>query len=297
MKCFALITLFSIAAIGTASSLESILFDTVIENGLEEAIILYHNESDLSDSGIELEVLRILAQNLRTEGQFEAARAFLHLNMKAYPESIQPLTDLAVFTFSMGERDSSRIYIGLAEELDPFLLSTVILRKRIFFIADEFSYPKELETANFYIRPIRGSDAEMDYPAVMSSISHIRNTMGSRSWPSEELTLEEDRTDLARHEGEMERGEAFVYTVMNKTQTEILGCIYIFTSRLDHLDAEIAIWTTLEAFENGLDSVLFQEVQNWINNEWPFEEVVYPGRSISFQEFYTSLGEQDEKYH
>jgi len=289
--------LLGFTAIAMASSTGDILFDTVIENGLEEAVDLYHEQLDNSDSGIEMDVLRILVQDLVAEGHLEEARAFLHLNREAYPESVQPLTDLAMFTFALGERDSSRLYITQAEGLDPFLLSMVILRKRIYFVPDEFLYPTELETENFFIRPIRGSDAEMDYPAVMSSISHIRSTMGSHSWPSEELTLDEDRRDLERHTGEMERGEAFVYTVMNRTQTEILGCIYIFTSRLDLMDAEISMWTTLEAYENGLDAILFEEVQDWISTEWPFSEVVYPGRTIPFQEFYTTLGEQDEKYH
>lgn len=297
MKYLSLATITLCSSICVASSMGNTLLETFNQQGLEAATNLYHEEMANSSSALDMREIRSLVQNLIEADKLDAARTFLHLNRLAFPDSVQVYSDLALFTFNIGERDSSRIYITQAAELDPFLLSTVILKKRIYFVPDDFSHPQRLETDNFFIRPIRGSDAEMDYPAVMSSISHIKEIMGSRSWPSEELTLEEDRNDLARHEGEMERGEAFVYTVMNRSQTSILGCIYIFTSRLDQLDAEIAFWTTQEAYEEGLDSILFEDIQSWIEQDWPFEEVVYPGRSMSFQEFYTALGEQDEKYH
>ncbi len=62
--------------------------------------------------------------------------------------------------------------------------------------------------------------------------------------------------NLERHEEEMIRGEKFVYTVLSREQTEVLGCIYIFPSRWDDHDAEISMWTTEDAYNEGLEAAL-----------------------------------------
>jgi len=266
-------------------------------SGLDSAVEAYRMMKDEEPDGLDMEFLRSLSVTLAEKGNDDAALAFLRLNLEAYPDSVQTHTDLAKLHLALNHKDSSRVHISNAEQLDPLRLSTLMLRKRIFFVPVDFEAQTEFITEQFYIRPISGADAELDYPAVMSSIDHIKKILGSRSWPTEELTLEEDRKDLARHEGEMVRGEAFVYTVMNPEQTEVLGCVYIFASRWDDYNAEISMWTTEQAFDEGLDELLFANVKEWIANEWPFEKVVYFGRDVSFREFYEKLGAQDEKYH
>lgn len=283
--------------ISYANPLSEQLFDSFQNSGLEEAVEEYQALLSNDPSSIEMEDLRFLAASLAENGDYIAAFEFLHLNAVAFPESVQVFKDLALLHFNLCNRDSSRIYITQAEELDPLLLSTIVLRKSIFFVPLDFTAPSDFTTEDFYIRPISGEDAELDYPAVMSSIEHIKQIMGSRNWPTEQLSLEEDRNDLTRHEGEMIRGEKFVYTVLNREQTEVLGCIYIFPSRWDDHDAEVSMWTTEEAYNNGLDVILFSSVKEWIRTEWPFEKVVYPGRDTSFGEFYGKLGAQDEQYH
>ena len=37
--------------------------------------------------------------------------------------------------------------------------------------------------------------------------------------------------------------------------------------------------------QNGLDSILFTIVKEWINKEWPFKKVAYPGRDYSFEDW------------
>ncbi len=286
-----------LSCISYATPLSEQLINTFQNTGLEEAVEEYQAVLSNDPSSIKMEDLRSLSATLAENENYTAALEFLHLNAVAYPESIQVYKDLALIHFNLFNSDSSRIYITQAEELDPLLLSTIILRKSIFFVPSDFIAPSEFTTEDFYIRPISGEDAELDYPAVMSSIDHIKQIMGSRNWPTEQLSLEEDRGDLARHEGEMVRGEKFVYTVLNREQTQVLGCIYIFPSRWDDHDAEISMWTTEEAYNDGLDEALFSSIKEWITAEWPFDKVVYPGRDTSFGEFYAKLGAQDEQYH
>lgn len=276
---------------------DRLFVDLIERNQLDSAAQVYRTQIKTNSEELSMDALSVLSAEFYKKGNHTASFFLSRLNLISNPDSIRPIIDLAKLHLVAGSKDSSRYYISIAEKIDPFRLSTVLLRKRIFFVPAEFKVPPSCETPHFYTRPISGADAELDHPAVMSSIEHIKSVLGSHSWPTPGLTLEEDRADLIGHEGEMERGEAFVYTVMNPAQTEIIGCIYIFPSRWDDHDAEISMWTTKEAFDQGLDEILYSQVKEWINQKWPFNRVVYLGREVSFSEFYQKLGKQDEKYH
>lgn len=44
-------------------------------------------------------------------------------------------------------------------------------------------------------------------------------------------------------------------------------------------DALIYMWVRESEFAGGLDSILFHTVKEWINKDWPFNKVAYPGRT------------------
>ena len=68
----------------------------------------------------------------------------------------------------------------------------------------------DLETGH-HLRPIRESDAEVDYPAVMGSRERLWERYGEAwGWPPATMTLEQDRDDLAHHEREIEAHESFL---------------------------------------------------------------------------------------
>jgi hypothetical protein len=41
------------------------------------------------------------------------------------------------------------------------------------------------------------------------------------------MTYAADRADLARHEAEIAAHETFNYAILDKEETELLGCVYI----------------------------------------------------------------------
>ena len=41
----------------------------------------------------------------------------------------------------------------------------------------------------------------------------------------------------------------------------------------------------LECCEFLLDKFLFQNVENWLQEEWPFRRRAYPGRTISWEDW------------
>ena len=147
------------------------------------------------------------------------------------------------------------------------------------FVPDDFLVPENLETNTFRLRMLTVNDVVKDYDAVMTSITHLQGVFGKRStWPSKGLTLEQDLIDLGWHQKEFQRRTSFAYTVMSLDESQCLGCVYFFPSQNEKVDAEIYLWVRQSEFEKGLDPILFDTVRNWVTEEWPFKNVLYPGR-------------------
>lgn len=123
------------------------------------------------------------------------------------------------------------------------------------------------------------NDVVKDYDAVMSSIDHLQGVFGERSsWPSPDLTLEQDLIDLGWHQKEFQTRSSFAYTVMNLDESQCLGCMYIFPSRDEANEADIFCWVRKSEYDKGLDEELFTTVKSWVTETWPFRNVRYPGR-------------------
>ena len=94
------------------------------------------------------------------------------------------------------------------------------------FNNDNLHAPTELRTDEFLLRPILASDAALDYEAVMASKEYLRPWEQS-GWPADDFTVDANREDLRKLERWHADGERFTYTVLNPTETQCLGCVYI----------------------------------------------------------------------
>ncbi|MEU4442201.1 GNAT family protein [Actinosynnema sp. NPDC050801] len=124
-----------------------------------------------------------------------------------------------------------------------------------------------------HLRPIRESDVDIDYPAVMGSRERLWSRYGEKwGWPPAHMTHEQDRVDLARHEREQDAHESFNYALFNADETELLGCVYIDPvddpGRAD--DAQISWWVVDEHAGTDLERALDAFVPRWIAEAWPF---------------------------
>jgi hypothetical protein len=43
------------------------------------------------------------------------------------------------------------------------------------------------------------------------------------------------------------------------------------------------MWVTKAEYDAGFDAKLYKWVTNWIQKDWPFQKVAYPGRSIDWE--------------
>ena len=155
------------------------------------------------------------------------------------------------------------------------------------FIRDDFIVPEKLETDKFRLRMLTVDDVEKDYEAVLSSCEHLRNPVDENSWPKQNMTLEENLQDLQIHQDEFLKRVAFAYTVMSLDENKCLGCVYIDPSEKETFDSEVYLWVRTSELKNGLDELLYETVKTWINEKWQFNNVAYPGREISWNDWKT----------
>ena len=94
------------------------------------------------------------------------------------------------------------------------------------FYPENKPVPEKLTKAEFIIRPLRATDVELDYQAVVASREKLLKRTGG-SWPRVGFTIEENLSDLEKHEQQHQDRNEFTFTIMNVTESECLGCIYI----------------------------------------------------------------------
>jgi hypothetical protein len=99
------------------------------------------------------------------------------------------------------------------------------------------------------------------------------------------LTLEQNIIELGWHQTEFQLRTSFAYTVVSLDELEVMDCVYIYPTQKAEIDAEVTLWVRQSRVAEGLDQHLFETVESWIADAWPFNNPAYPGRHISFEEW------------
>ncbi len=148
------------------------------------------------------------------------------------------------------------------------------------WLADDFVHPERVELATgHHLRPIRESDVDIDYPSVMGSRERLWAKFGGMwGWPKADMTYEADRKDLARHEAEIASHVTFNYAVLNRDETELLGCVYIDPPderSPEGADALVSWWLVDSEVGGDLEGSLKAFVPRWLTDRWGFHAVHY----------------------
>lgn len=151
------------------------------------------------------------------------------------------------------------------------------------FVPAEFELPESLETGRFRLRMLTVNDVVKDFDAVSTSIAHLQEVWRTR-WP-DGLTLEQNLVDLGWHQKEFQRRSSFAYTVVAPDESRVLGCVYIYPSRKRRFEAEVYLWVRQSELESGLDTELEQSVRAWLDRDWPFSTIAFPGRDPAWSEW------------
>ncbi len=146
------------------------------------------------------------------------------------------------------------------------------------FYPDDLEVPKELKTDEFLIRPLRASDVELDYEAVMESKDMLREISQS-TWPTDDFTLAENLDDLERHEKDHIDRREFTYTVMNPEETICLGCLYLRPLSQDmvqgDLETSVIFWIRQSRIADNLDNRFLRILLSWLESDWFFKRKVF----------------------
>jgi RimJ/RimL family protein N-acetyltransferase len=155
------------------------------------------------------------------------------------------------------------------------------------FVPDTIPVPDKLQTDDFILRPLRVTDVELDYDAVMETREFLR-AWSQSEWPWDKFTIADNEKDLERHEQEHRDREAFTFTVMNVHETRCLGCVYIrplpdplrdsadwLTEQELPLPALVSFWVRQSCMGRGLDGILLDALRDWFRSEWPFSSVLF----------------------
>lgn len=164
-------------------------------------------------------------------------------------------------------------------------LPTILLAQSKLFVPSGFVIPDTLETSHFRARMLTVNDVVKDYDAVMTSIEHLQKLYESTTWPTKELTFEQDLIDLGWHQKEFQLRRSFAYTIVSLDESQVIGCLYINPTTKGDYDANITMWVRTSMLDKGLDAILFNSVKQWITKDWPFKKVAYPGREINWKEW------------
>lgn len=142
------------------------------------------------------------------------------------------------------------------------------------WLPEGFAHPERVELpTGHHLRPIRAADVEIDHPAVMGSRERLWAKYGEAwGWPPADMTLEQDREDLAHHEREIAAHESFNYAVLDEAERRLLGCVYLDPPPDGEAGADVVAswWVVDECVGTPLEAALDELLPRWLTEAWPF---------------------------
>jgi hypothetical protein len=112
---------------------------------------------------------------------------------------------------------------------------------------------------------------------VMGSRERLWRKYGEAwGWPPADMSFEDDRRDLARHEAEIAARKTFNYAVLDAAETVLFGCVYIDPpDGRAGTEAVVSWWVVDAAVGTELDRTLDEFVPLWLAETWGFRSVAY----------------------
>lgn len=148
----------------------------------------------------------------------------------------------------------------------------------------DFNVPTRVEAPGFKLVPLGPEVVQLDFDAYMSSIEHLQNTFSrSTRWPRADITSADAMKDMEGEQARFKSRKSFAFAVLTPDGSRERGSVYVSPSPVAGYDAVVRMWVTKADYDAGFDAELYKWVTGWIQKDWPFQKVIYPGRSIDWK--------------
>ena len=175
------------------------------------------------------------------------------------------------------------------------------------FYPKDAPVPEVFYTGDFFLKPLRTTDVELDHAALMDSKEMLRQWSQS-GWPPDNFSLSDNLVDLERHEREHIERKAFTFTVLDLDATKCLGCVYIKPllplvqhwnvsnvqlAQIRNYEAVVRFWVRQPYLEHNLDERLLNSLVDWFGSgEWAFSRATFLSKDSHSRQvsLYNELG-------
>jgi hypothetical protein len=144
-----------------------------------------------------------------------------------------------------------------------------------------------LVTPAYRLEPLTNRWVIEDFAAITESFPHVDGLIGPPgNIPAPgEYTLETNVNELAWHEREFRTRHSFAFAAITHDDTSEVGCMYLYPSHHPEEDAVGISWARWDPTDPGTDARFFDDFRSWVEREWPFDNVAYPGRTIPWEKW------------
>jgi hypothetical protein len=153
-------------------------------------------------------------------------------------------------------------------------------------VPDGFEVPA-LTTDAYRLEPLTNRWVIEDFAAITESFPHLDGLIGPPGSIPEpgSYTLETNVVELAWHEREFRTRHSFAFAAITHGDEREVGCMYLYPSPNPDEGAVGISWARWDPADPGADARFFTTFQEWVERAWPFERVVYPGRSVPWEKW------------
>jgi hypothetical protein len=160
------------------------------------------------------------------------------------------------------------------------------------------SVPSGLVHPAFVAVPLSPANVQLDFAAYMASPAVIRVHSDGR-WPIDGFTLEDDQRQAAAHDAAHQARRAFTFLLLDPSQSQSLGCVYVNPLRdflrragadLETIDSMpeasgmVTFWIREDQQGTGLSYAVAKALSGWLAMDWPLERCLFrilPGERSS----------------
>lgn len=151
------------------------------------------------------------------------------------------------------------------------------------FIPPEFHAPTLIEAEGFKLVPLGPELVKVDFDAYMSSIEHLQKTFTrSPNWPHKGISASDAMRDMETEQARFRNRQSFAYAVLTPDGRRERGSVYVSPSTVEGYGAVVRMWVTKDEYDAGFDAELYEWVAAWMQKDWPFANVAYPGRTVDW---------------